>query len=82
MSLEIYSPYKTWPKLSSSSSDGTLITQRLHFAQGYGVCQHVLGWYRIARELNENGISAICVFDGETRNLAKAREACNQISLF
>ena len=74
-------PYtRRWPKLSSS--DGTLITQRLHFAQvpGHGGSQHVSGWYKIAKELNDNGISAICVFDGESRNSAKAREACFKIS--
>ncbi|KAF8814756.1 PIN domain-like protein [Phlegmacium glaucopus] len=54
--------------------DGTLITQRLHFSQGYGACRHVLGWYRIAKELADNGVSAICVFDGQGRNHAKARE--------
>jgi hypothetical protein len=72
--------HKIWPNLSFSR-DGTLITQRLHFSQGYGVCQHVLGWYRLAKELDESGVSAICVFDGETRNRAKAREACIKISL-
>jgi flap endonuclease-1 len=58
-------------------SDGTLITQRLHFSQGYGAYRHVLGWYRIAKELNDNGVSAICVFDGKNRNIAKAREVCS-----
>ena len=61
-------------KLIDSSRDGTLITQRLHYSQGYRELPHVLGWYRIAKELDDNGISAICVFDGETRNSAKARE--------
>lgn len=63
------------PTTKSRSSDGTLITQRLHFAQGVGTNPHVLGWYRIAKELNDNGVSATCVFDGKSRSLAKAREA-------
>ena len=36
------------------------------------------GWFRIAKELHDNGVSAICVFDGENRNSAKAREACSK----
>ncbi|KAF8155636.1 PIN domain-like protein [Crassisporium funariophilum] len=55
--------------------DGTLITQRLHYAPSPHQYRHVLGWYRIATELNESGVTAICVFDGQERNLAKAREA-------
>ena len=56
------------------SSDGTLITQRFHFAQAPHPYRHVLGWYRLVRELNDAGVSAICVFDGKQRSLAKARE--------
>ncbi|KAF5379098.1 hypothetical protein D9615_005892 [Tricholomella constricta] len=56
-------------------SDGTLITQRFHFAQAPHPYRHVLGWYRLARELKEAGVSAVCVFDGKERNMAKAREA-------
>ena len=66
------------PNIILSFRDGTLITQRLHFSQGHELFPHVLGWYRIAKELNDNGISSICVFDGETRSGAKAREACIQ----
>lgn len=54
--------------------DGTLITQRLHFAQAPHPYRHIIGWYRIAREVEESGVSAICVFDGKERNAAKARE--------
>ncbi|KAK0192802.1 PIN domain-like protein [Armillaria mellea] len=55
--------------------DGTLITQRLHFVPIPHPYRHVLGWYRIAKELQENNIEAVCVFDGKERNIAKAREA-------
>ncbi|KAF8637882.1 hypothetical protein AX17_002505 [Amanita inopinata Kibby_2008] len=54
--------------------DGTLITQRMHFAPSPHQYRHVLGWYRLVKELDEAGVTAICVFDGKERNLAKARE--------
>ncbi|KAJ7578471.1 PIN domain-like protein [Mycena floridula] len=54
--------------------DGTLITQRLHFTQHPHPHRHVLGWYKLARELKEAGVNAICVFDGKERNIAKAHE--------
>ncbi|KAJ7754478.1 PIN domain-like protein [Mycena metata] len=55
--------------------DGTLITQRLHFAQVPHDYRHVLGWYRLVKELQDSGVSAICVFDGKERSAAKARES-------
>ncbi|KAM6503633.1 PIN domain-like protein [Amanita muscaria] len=55
--------------------DGTLITQRLHFAPIPHQYRHVLGWYRLAKELEESGVTAVCVFDGKERNRAKARES-------
>lgn len=55
-------------------SDGTLITQRFHFAPDPREYRHVLGWYRLMEELRENSINAICVFDGKERNAAKADE--------
>ncbi|KAK7039524.1 flap endonuclease 1 [Favolaschia claudopus] len=55
--------------------DGTLITQRLHFAQVPHHYRHVLGWYNVVKELQDAGVSAICVFDGKERSAAKAREA-------
>ncbi|KAK0449710.1 PIN domain-like protein [Desarmillaria tabescens] len=58
--------------------DGTLITQRLHFVPIPHPYRHVLGWYRIARELQDNDIEAVCVFDGKERNIAKAREALHR----
>ncbi|KAF9467885.1 PIN domain-like protein [Collybia nuda] len=54
--------------------DSTLITQRFHYAQAPHPYRHVLGWYRLVKELNDAGVSAICVFDGKERNVAKARE--------
>ncbi|KAG6890248.1 hypothetical protein C0992_002657 [Termitomyces sp. T32_za158] len=54
--------------------DGTLITQRLHFAPMPHPYRHVQMWYRLARELQEAGVSVVCVFDGVERNTAKARE--------
>ncbi|KAJ6541112.1 PIN domain-like protein [Mycena sp. CBHHK59/15] len=55
--------------------DGTLITQRLHFAQVPHHYRHILGWYKLVKELQDSGVSAICVFDGKERSLAKSREA-------
>ncbi|KAJ3736655.1 PIN domain-like protein [Lentinula guzmanii] len=55
--------------------DGTLLTQRFHFAQIPHPYRHVLGWYRLIKELEQFGVEAICVFDGKGRNLAKAQEA-------
>ncbi|KAK2464559.1 hypothetical protein APHAL10511_003417 [Amanita phalloides] len=46
----------------------------MHFAPVPHQYRHVLGWYRLAKELEESGVSAICVFDGKERSLAKARE--------
>ncbi|THH00986.1 hypothetical protein EW026_g1620 [Hermanssonia centrifuga] len=54
--------------------DGTLITQRLHFAPMPHPYRHVLGWYRIIKELRDSAVTAICVFDGKDRNLAKQIE--------
>ncbi|KAG1720055.1 PIN domain-like protein [Suillus lakei] len=54
--------------------DGTLITQRLHFAPMPHPHRHILGWHRIITELKECNVQAICVFDGRDRNIAKARE--------
>jgi len=54
--------------------DGTLITQRLHFSPMPHRHRHVLGWYRIMKELMECDVRAICVFDGKERSLAKELE--------
>lgn len=54
--------------------DGTLITQRFHFTPEPHLYRHVLGWYRLAQELDDNGVQAICVFDGKQRSAAKAQE--------
>jgi histidinol phosphatase-like enzyme len=61
--------------------DGTLITQRLHFAPSPHPFRHVLGWYNLAKELNDNNISAVCIFDGNLRTKAKALEV-REIILF
>lgn len=58
----------------SRRSDGTLITQRLHFAPMPCENRHILGWYRLIRELKDAGVGVICVFDGEERSKAKQRE--------
>ncbi|KZT25702.1 PIN domain-like protein [Neolentinus lepideus HHB14362 ss-1] len=55
--------------------DGTLITSRLHFAQTPHRYRHVLGWYRLIRELRDSSVNAICVFDGKQRNAAKQLES-------
>ncbi|KAG6828094.1 hypothetical protein H0H92_009249 [Tricholoma furcatifolium] len=54
--------------------DGTLITQRLHFAPSPHPYRHIQGWYKLARDLREAGVSVVCVFDGQQRHIAKARE--------
>ncbi|KAI0760191.1 PIN domain-like protein [Fomes fomentarius] len=54
--------------------DGTLITQRFHFAPMPQPYRHVLSWYRLARHLRDHNIQAICTFDGKLRSLAKERE--------
>ncbi|EPQ52244.1 PIN domain-like protein [Gloeophyllum trabeum ATCC 11539] len=54
--------------------DGTLITQRLHFAPAPHRYRHVLGWYRLVRELRNSEVRAICVFDGKERSGAKRLE--------
>ncbi|KAF8531084.1 hypothetical protein JB92DRAFT_243407 [Gautieria morchelliformis] len=36
--------------------------------------RHILGWYRLIRELKASGVGVICVFDGAERGLAKQRE--------
>ncbi|KAF9051301.1 PIN domain-like protein [Panaeolus papilionaceus] len=54
--------------------DGTLITQRFHYAQDPHPNKHVLGWYRLAKELHDAGVSAICLFDGKERSKAKSGE--------
>ena len=55
-------------------SDGTLVTQRFHFAPMPHQYRHILGWYRLIQELREHDIRTICVFDGEERTLAKSNE--------
>lgn len=57
--------------------DGTLITQRLHFAPVPHQNRHVLGWYRLLNDLKKANVRAICVFDGKERNAAKAAEVCS-----
>ncbi|RDX47303.1 PIN domain-like protein [Lentinus brumalis] len=54
--------------------DGTLITQRFHFAPMPQPYRHVLAWYRLASHLRSHNIQTICVFDGKERSLAKERE--------
>lgn len=36
--------------------------------------RHILGWYKMIQELKESGVGIICVFDGQQRSQAKARE--------
>ncbi|EJF57941.1 PIN domain-like protein [Dichomitus squalens LYAD-421 SS1] len=54
--------------------DGTLITQRFHYAPMPQQYRHVLSWYRLARSLKEHNVQAICVFDGGLRSVAKEPE--------
>lgn len=61
------------------ASDGTLITQRFHFAQTPYRHRHVLGWYRLIKELNDANVSTICVFDGKERSSAKGPEVCKEL---
>lgn len=66
--------------LTRDYRDGTLVTQRLHFAQVPHPHRHVLGWYRLVKELETCGVSAICVFDGKERSAAKAQEVRTSIT--
>ncbi|KAJ8474025.1 hypothetical protein ONZ51_g7496 [Trametes cubensis] len=54
--------------------DGTLITQRFHFAPIPHPHRHVLCWYRLVRHLQSSDVQAVCVFDGRQRSAAKERE--------
>jgi flap endonuclease-1 len=56
-------------------SDGTLVTQRFHFANAPHEYRHVLGWYRTVQELRAANVKAICIFDGKQRSAAKKAEA-------
>ena len=60
--------------MTLNDRDGTLITQRLHFVPLPHPYRHVLGWFRLVKELQEHNVSALCVFDGRERNIAKAKE--------
>lgn len=59
---------------NSKDRDGTLLTQRLHFAPMPHPYRHVLGWYRIIKELQDSEVTAFCIFDGAQRSLAKQLE--------
>ncbi|TFY69326.1 hypothetical protein EVG20_g3198 [Dentipellis fragilis] len=50
------------------------LPNRLKDLTGKTIVMHVLGWYRLIRELRDDNVKAICVFDGKERNLAKAEE--------
>ncbi|KAI0819938.1 PIN domain-like protein [Trametes gibbosa] len=58
--------------------DGTLITQRFHFAPLPHPFRHVLGWYRLIKHLQASDVQAICVFDGKARHVAKEREVARR----
>ncbi|KAI0356104.1 PIN domain-like protein [Trametes cingulata] len=54
--------------------DGTLITQRFHFAPIPHPYRHVVCWYRLVKHLQATDVEVICVFDGKVRSVAKQRE--------
>ncbi|KAH9941626.1 PIN domain-like protein [Epithele typhae] len=54
--------------------DGTLITQRFHYARTPHQHRHILHWYLLTRALKNNNVNVICVFDGDVRNTAKEDE--------
>lgn len=56
------------------SSDATLVTQRVHYAAIPHEYRHVYGWFGILTEIRNEGIDAICVFDGKERSQAKKAE--------
>ncbi|KAI0676478.1 PIN domain-like protein [Trametes maxima] len=58
--------------------DGTLITQRFHFAPFPHPHRHVLGWYRLIRHLRAAHVQAVCVFDGGQRSVAKEQEVARR----
>ena len=60
------------------SSDGTLLTQRMHFARMPFRNRHVLGWYRLILDMKEAGVNAITVFDStKGRPVAKQKEVAS-----
>lgn len=74
------SAFSSCYKLKECFSDATLITQRFHFARVPHQYKHVLGWYRLLKELRDNGVNAICIFDGDDRSVAKLQEVRIQCS--
>jgi hypothetical protein len=61
-------------------SDATLITMRFHFTNIPHDRRHILGWHRLLYEFRQNGVGAICVFDGRDRIVAKGAEVSNVIT--
>jgi len=74
-------PVPSPPSHLSFLSDGTLVTQRFHFAPMPHQYRHTLGWFRLINELREHGVKAVCVFDGEERTVAKSSEVCGSRSV-
>ncbi|KAH9478680.1 Flap endonuclease 1 [Psilocybe cubensis] len=70
--LRRYSPslFETLPNRLGSLKgkriviDGTQYMINSRRMTGYGLYSHILGWYSLAKELSNNRVSAICVFDG------------------
>ncbi|KAG8930871.1 hypothetical protein FRC02_003564 [Tulasnella sp. 418] len=58
--------------------DGTLITQKLHFADDPHPLRHQLGWYKIINELKSFDVRPLCVFDGTERSKAKSKEVARR----
>jgi len=55
--------------------DGTLLTQRMHFARIPYKNRHIWAWYRLVLDMREAGVNAICVFDSSRgRHIAKQKE--------
>ncbi|EJU02350.1 PIN domain-like protein [Dacryopinax primogenitus] len=54
--------------------DGNLVTQRLHFGAGSHEHGHIIGWYKMIKDMHANGVGVITVWDGKERSSAKARE--------
>ncbi|KZT04482.1 PIN domain-like protein [Laetiporus sulphureus 93-53] len=77
LSPEVFKPLPERLKSLSGKRiviDGTLITQRLYRSPVEHEKRHILGWYRLIKQLTDHGVQVICVFDGKERNVAKAME--------
>ena len=49
-----------------------------HHRKENDACRHIKGWLKLVEELDRHGISAVCVFDGDERNILKTKLVNNE----